>query len=242
MRNRTTLAAALATGVLTLALTATTTAATAAGNTGASGGRADREATPCGAVRLTGELPAPPAGMAVRQQVTIGEDCRPVLGEVTLVPARESAAAKSAAAPATGAAAATAAGATRQFKSWNEMFDCCNIRMTGLYTTSQWTSDGNRVTAASTEVTQQWNREPWNAGWSLKSAAKNTDCATDCDVSRTEAHADFTYKGIFDPSGGWYANTHHSAVDLKADGTATCSFDVSLRHTFIGWNWQRGCQ
>ncbi|MFJ3928184.1 hypothetical protein [Streptomyces sp. NPDC090022] len=240
MRNRTTLAAVLAAGALTLTFTATTAATASAAPTGAAGGPSGRAATSCGDVRLTGELPAPPAGMAVRQQVTIGEDCRPVLGEVTYVPAGDGAAAKSAAAPTTVAAAA--AGTTRQFKSWNEMFDCCNIRMTGLYTTSQWTTEGNRVTSATTEATQAWNREPWNAGWNLKSATKSTDCATDCAVSRTEAHADFTYKGIFDPSGDWYANTHHSYVDLNADGTATCRFDVSLRHTFIGWNWQRGCQ
>ncbi|MBW5481635.1 hypothetical protein [Streptomyces bambusae] len=243
MRNRTTLAAATAAGMLSLMFTAgSATAASAAGNTAAPGAQAD--ATSCGEVRLTGELPAPPAGMAVQQQVTIGEDCRPVLGEVTFVPARAGAAAKTkaAAAPAGVAAAETAAGTTRQFKSWNEMFDCCNIRMTGLYTASQWTTDGSRITTASTEATQQWNREPWNAGWNLKSATQNTDCAENCDVSRTEAHADFTYKGIFDVTGSWYANTHHSYVDLNADGTATCRFDVQLRHSFIGWNWQRGCQ
>ncbi|RSS76859.1 hypothetical protein [Streptomyces sp. WAC06614] len=239
MRNRNTLAAVLAAGMLSLTLTAGTASATEAA--GAAGAPAER--TSCGEVRLTGELPAPPAGMAVQQQVTIGEDCRPVLGEVTFVPARDGAAAKkSAAAPAGVAAAATTAGTTRQFKSWNEMFDCCNIRMTGLYTTSQWTTDGARITTATTDATQQWNREPWNAGWSLKSATQNTDCATDCTASRTEAHADFTYKGIFDVTGGWYANTHHSYVDLNADGSATCRFDVQLRHTFIGWNWQRGCQ
>ncbi|MFB6563746.1 hypothetical protein ACFCYH_33480 [Streptomyces sp. NPDC056400] len=239
MRNRNTLAAVLAAGMLSLTLMAGT--ATAASTADAPGGRTDQTGTSCGELRLTGELPAPPAGMAVQQQVTIGEDCRPVLGEVTFVPAREGAAAKTAAAPA-GVAAGTTAGTPRQFKSWNEMFDCCNIRMTGLYTTSQWTTDGGRVTTAATEATQQWNREPWNAGWNLKSTAKNTDCAADCAASRTEAHADFTYKGIFDVTGNWYANTHHSYVDLNADGTASCRFDVQLRHTFIGWNWQRGCQ
>ncbi|WP_330301219.1 hypothetical protein [Streptomyces sp. NBC_00503] len=242
MRIRITLAAVLAAGVLSLTAA---TATAASGTTARQAAPATQEAgADCGEVRLTGELPAPPAGMAVQQQVSIGADCRPVLGEVKLVPADNGAASKSTAAPAVAVAMAGAneGGTTRQFKSWNEMFDCCNIRMTGLYTTSQWTTDGNRITTAATDVTQQWNREPWNAGWSLKSATKNTDCSSDCGVSRTEAHADFTYKGIFDTSGDRYANTHHSYVDLNADGSATCRFDVQLRHTFIGWNWQRGCQ
>ncbi|MFD0279804.1 hypothetical protein ACFVHB_38750 [Kitasatospora sp. NPDC127111] len=235
MRNRIALAAALAAG--TLALTAApATAADAVVADATAGPGAGRS---CGGLRLTGALPAPPAGTAVQQRVSIGADCRPVFGEVTLVPAEGAPAAKGVAAA---AAAAAAAPTTRQFTSWNEMFDCCNIRMTGLYTTSSWTGDGTRITTADTTATQQWNREPWNAGWSLKSATKNSDCTADCAASHNEAHAEFTYKGIFDVTGAWYANTHHSYVDLAADGTATCRFDVELRHTFIGWNWQRGCR
>ncbi|WP_328930639.1 hypothetical protein OG429_40565 (plasmid) [Streptomyces sp. NBC_00190] len=232
MRNRITLAAVL----VAVALSLTVVPATAAETTATPAAPA---AQTCGEIRLTGSLPAPPAGMAVQQQITIGADCEPRLGEARLVPVASEGAAKTAVSPAAAPAAGVAA--VRQFKSWNEMYDCCNIRMTGLYTTSQWTTDGGRITTAATDATQAWNREPWNAGWSLKSATKNTDCFSDCGVSRTEAHADFTYKGIFDISGNVYANTHHSSVDLNADGSATCRFDVSLRNTFIGWNWQRGC-
>ncbi|MEU9305147.1 hypothetical protein [Streptomyces sp. NPDC048269] len=232
MRNRITLAAVLA--VVALSLTAVPAAAA-----GTSATPASPDARACGEVRLTGSLPAPPAGMAVQQQITIGTDCKPRLGETRLVPVASEGVSKTAGSASV--ASAADAGTVRQFKSWNEMYDCCNIRMTGLYTTSQWTTDSGRITTAATDATQAWNREPWNAGWSLKSATKNTDCSGDCGVSRTEAHADFTYKGIFDISGNVYANTHHSSVDLNADGTATCRFDVSLRNTFIGWNWQRGC-
>ncbi|MGA5042082.1 hypothetical protein ACPCA8_34415 [Streptomyces capoamus] len=196
------------------------------------GARADRS---CGDLRLTGSLPAPPVGMAVQQEVSIGVDCRPRLGEVRLTPL--------------GRAGATAAGAgtkdtesgRHRLSSWNEMYDCCNIRMTALYLTSHWATEGGRVVSADADATQQWNREPWDAGWSRKSATEGVDCATGCPVSRSEAHADFTYRGIFDATGAWYANTHHSYVDLKADGTAFCHFEVNLRHTFIGWNWRRGC-
>ncbi|MQS12971.1 hypothetical protein F7Q99_11875 [Streptomyces kaniharaensis] len=226
MRNRITLAAVLAAGVL--ALTAAPASAATAGTAAAPAGK------DCGALRLTGALPAPPAGMAVQQQITVGADCKPVLGEVKLVPAAKGTAVR--------ARAAADAGTTRQFKSWNEWFDCCNIRMTGLYTTSSWTTDGTRIGAANTDATQQWNREPWDAGWSLKAATKNTDCTTDCAASHTDAHAEFTYKGVFDVTGLWYANTQDSHIDLNADGTATCRFETATRHTFIGWNWQRGCQ
>ncbi len=199
---------------------------------------ADGTAQPCGSVRLSGELPAPPAGRAVRQQITIGPDCKLEPGPVEYV------AASGAVRPGTSPRATPAAGAEagHQVRSWNEMFDCCTIRMTGLYTTSSWTVADARVTTASTTPTQQWNREPWDAGWSLKSASGKDDCTTDCPAVNSEAHADFTYRGIFDPTGSWYANTHHSYVRLNADLTATCTFDVELKHSFVGWNWRRGCE
>ncbi|QWQ42898.1 hypothetical protein KME66_19345 [Streptomyces sp. YPW6] len=187
----------------------------------------------CTDVKLSGELPLPPAGMAVRQQVTIGPDCTPVPGAVRLVP--------SSAAPAVAASSRTAA-ETRQVRSRSEMYDCCNIRMTGLYTTSDWSFDGTAVTASATDATQEWNREPWNAGWSLKSSGKSADCLAGCPVSVNAAQAEFSYQGVFDPTGVWYANKHSTTVTLKADGTASCEFDVELKHSFVGWNWQRGCE
>lgn len=213
-------------------LTAAAPAALAAGHDGRPATRS------CGALRLTGSLPVPPAGMAVQQDVSIGADCAPRLGAVRLVPVDR---AKGAAAARQATAAATATDGTHHVSSWNEMYDCCNIRMTGLYTTSDWTTGGGRVVSSSTDASEQYNREPWNAGWSPASSRHDADCTADCAVSHTEAHADFTYRGIFDVTGNWYANSHHSYVDLGADGTATCRFDVDLRHTFVGWNWRHGC-
>ncbi|MFJ3788579.1 hypothetical protein [Kitasatospora sp. NPDC090091] len=231
MTFRSTTVALAAAGLLSLLGTTTAVAAPAEAPAG--------QGRECGAVRLTGSLPAPAPGQAVQQQVTIGADCTPQFGPVTYKPA-SAAASKTAAA--SQAAAAAAAGTTRQLRSWNEMFDCCNIRMTGLYTTSTWTTDGGRITTAATESTQGNNREPWNAGWSVKSTAKTDDCTTDCAVVHTKADAEFSYQGIFDVTGNWYFNTHHSSVQLNGDSTASCTFDVELRHTFIGWNWQRGCE
>ncbi|WP_097910701.1 hypothetical protein [Streptomyces sp. b84] len=228
MRHRIALAAALTTGLLALTAASATAAPTDV-RTAAPG-----DARACGDVKLSGALPVPPAGTSVRQDVSIGPDCTPVLGPARLV---------AKAGPVAGAQAAPAAAqADRQVRSWSEMYDCCNIRMTGLYTTSDWSSDGTVVTASSTDATQQWNREPWNAGWSLKSSGKSADCVANCAVSTNVADASFTYKGIFDPTGNVYANTHRSTVALKADGTASCEFEVDLKNTFIGWNWQRGCE
>ncbi|MEV5546086.1 hypothetical protein AB0L35_08070 [Streptomyces sp. NPDC052309] len=190
----------------------------------------------CEGVRLTGSLPVPPAGLSARQTVTIGEDCTPVTGKVEYVPAGSA----PGAAREAGVAAADSAG--RHVRGWNEMYDCCNIRMTGLYTTADWDTAGGRITTASSAATQGWNREPWDAGWSLASAANTQDCAADCLSVTAEADASFTYRGIFDATGDWYANTHRTSVRLNADGTASCTFDVELKHTFIGWNWQRGCE
>ncbi|MET9919217.1 MULTISPECIES: hypothetical protein [unclassified Streptomyces] len=227
-----TLAIAAAAGLFVLSAAPATAAPLGEASTGARAGQA------CTDVKLSGSLPVPPAGTAVKQQITIGPDCKPQLGPVQRVTKGGAGAAEVSART---IGAAVAAG-TRQVNSASEMYDCCNIRMTGLYTTSTWTTDGTRITTASTDATQQWNREPWNAGWSLVSSSKNADCLADCAVSNNEAHAAFSYKGIFDTSGDRYANTHHSYVELKADGTASCRFDVELKNTFIGWNWQRSCQ
>lgn len=189
----------------------------------------------CEGVRLTGSLPVPPAGLSARQTVTIDEDCTPRLGEVEYVPVAATTAAAHEGAPAATAAA-------RQVRSWNEMFDCCSIRMTGLYTTAAWNVADGRITTASSAATQGWNREPWDAGWSLKSSSDTQDCAANCSAVTARADASFTYKGLFDTTGDRYANTHHTSVRLAADGTASCTFDVKLKSTFIGWNWQRGCE
>ncbi len=197
------------------------------GTTVATAQESDPAPKSCDGVRLTGELPAPAPGQAVSGQITIGADCRP-----------EPASVRSGPAPARSARAA----AGHQLRGWNEMYDCCNIRMTGLYTSSSWDTADGRIPTAGTTATQEWNREPWDAGWSLAGQTTKDDCVTDCAEVNSEAHADFTYQGIFDPTGDWYANTHHSYIQLKADGTATCRFDVELRHTFVGWNWRYGCE
>lgn len=189
----------------------------------------------CAGVRLTGTLPVPPAGKAATQTVTVGADCTLQRGPVRHVPATS-------AAGSTARGPAAAAAADRHLRSWNEMYDCCNIRMTGLYTTADWSIADGRITSAGSDATQGWNREPWDAGWSLTSASDGQDCATGCSAVATRADASFTYQGIFDPSGDRYANTHHSSVRLAADGTAECTFDVELKNTFVGWNWRHGCE
>ncbi|MFF8476291.1 hypothetical protein [Streptomyces sp. NPDC015414] len=202
------------------------------------GKEAETAARSCGTLRLTSSLPEPPAGTAVQQDVSVGADCVPRFGAVRLVPVDR------AGQGTTGDRRATVAGAadgSHHLSSWNEMYDCCGIRMTALYTTSDWTTDGGRVTGAATDATERHNREPWNAGWSPVSVTRGTDCTAGCADSRSEAHADFTYRGIFDATGNRYANVHHSYLDLGADGTASCRFEVVLRHTFVGWNWRHGC-
>ncbi|MBI0294148.1 hypothetical protein JBE04_06550 [Streptomyces sp. PRKS01-29] len=196
----------------------------------------------CDGVRLTGELPAPAPGQAVSGQITIGADCKPERVSVQHGPASGRSAPSARTATAAGSATTAATATGHQLRGWNEMYDCCDIRMTGLYTTSSWDTANGRVTTGGTTSTQEWNREPWDAGWSLTSQNAKDDCVTDCAEVNSEAHADFAYQGVFDPTGDWYNNTHHSYVQLKADGTASCRFDVELRHTFVGWNWRYGCE
>jgi hypothetical protein len=179
----------------------------------------------CGALRLTGSLPAPPAGKAVRQSVTIGPDCQVITGPAKVV----------AASP----AARTAAAAP--FHTYSQMYDCCGIVMTALYTDSTATTAGGQVTSSSSTRSTHNNREPWNAGWSLVSATGSGGCAGACPAAEYNHHAEFSYQGIFDATGNWYYNVHDSKVVLNGDGTARCEQSVTLRHSFIGWNWVHGC-
>lgn len=221
MRKRISVVAVMAAFLMSLA---------AAVPAGAAGSDTTRDAgSACGNLRLSGAMPAPPVGMTAQQKITIGPDCEPRPGKVELIPVPGR------------PLSATGAAESRRLRSWSEMFDCCDIRMTGVYTTSTWQTEAGRVTDAATVVTHGWNREPWDAGWSLKSSDSAEDCTRDCAVSTVRAHAEFTYQGVFDVTGAWYANTHDSAIELRADGTASCTFDVNLRHSFVGWNWVRGC-
>ncbi len=184
----------------------------------------------CGDITLSGTLPVPPAGMSARQEVGIGADCTPVLGPVRYVPAVADTP-RSLTVP--GAAETT----PRQVRSWSEMYDCCKILMTALYTTSTWDTVGGQVANPATVVSHAANREPWNAGWSLTASRKDEQDSG----ALVTAHAEFGYRGIFDLGGNRYANTHDTTVRLNGDGTASCTFDITLRNTFIGWNSVRGC-
>lgn len=181
----------------------------------------------CGELRLAGQLPAPPAGMAARQEVSVGDGCKLDLGPVRFVPAPD-------------ARRHTAAG-SRELRTWSEMYDCCGILMTALYTTTTWANVDGGVREVNTTARHYWNREPWDAGWSLAGTSHSVDCHAACPSARAAAHAAFGYRGIFDLTGDWYANAHDSTVQLNGDGTASCRLDVTLRHTFIGWRWVRGC-
>jgi hypothetical protein len=121
------------------------------------------------------------------------------------------------------------------------MYDCCNILMTALYTDSTATTSGGQVTASSTAISTHNNREPWDAGWSVAGTSGTGGCSAACAAATYTEHAEFSYQGIFDPTGVYYYNTHDSAVVLNGDGTATCTQSVTLKHTFVGWNWQHSC-
>ncbi|MET8151295.1 hypothetical protein ACIBSW_31760 [Actinoplanes sp. NPDC049668] len=197
---------------ITILLTVATGLVVAAGPADAAPAAAEE----CGAVLLTSELPAPPAGRIARQAVTIGANCQVVRGPVEFV-----------AAP-----AAKAFSATATYRTSSEMYDCCRILMTALYTDS---------TVGSTTMSTHHNREPWNAGWSVTATSSNGGCQAECGAATYASHAEFSYRGIFDPTGTYYANVHDTSVVLNGDGSATCTQAVRLRHSFIGWNWQHTC-
>jgi hypothetical protein len=181
----------------------------------------------CEDVHIDGVLPSPPAGSAVRQTVTIDEQCAVRFGPVEFGPNR---------------VAAVAAGDVHTLRAYSTMYDCCGIVMTALSSTYTWRTAGRQITSASPDVRTRVNREPWDGGWTTQVVTSGGGCPLPCGQARYTAHAEFSYQGIFDVTGTWYANVHDSWVAVAGDGTATCGQSVSLRHTFIGWHWVRGCE
>jgi hypothetical protein len=211
-------------------LTALLTAAAVillAGAPAAAGADPGPPARSCGALRLTSDLPAPPPGSAVTQSVRIDDHCHVVTGPIRYTPVA--------------AEARRRAARPDTFHTYSQMYDCCGILMTALYTDSTATTSGGVVTSSETAVSTHNNREPWNAGWSVVSATSTGGCPAACAAATYAHQAELSYQGIFDVTGWWYHNEHRSAVVLAGDGTATCQQDVTLRHGFIGWHWEHGC-
>ncbi len=84
----------------------------------------------------------------------------------------------------------------------SEMYDCCGILMNAVYTGEV---DGRM------DVRTHANREPWNAGWAV--AANST--------AGVAHHVEFSYQGVFDPTGTWFYNVHDSEVTGTAAGYAS---------------------
>ena len=173
----------------------------------------------CENVRLDGTLPAPPPGLRYQQEVTLGADCTVRTGPVVAV----------------------AAEATGHVHSSSEMYDCCGILMTALYSDSSWTTADGQVTGATVGTATAAHAEGGGNGWKLVTVGTTGGCPAACPSAAYQHHAEFSYKGFFDSSGTWYHNAHDTSVTLRGDGTYGCSFSVTLRHTFLGWHHVRGC-
>nr|BFE76168.1 hypothetical protein GCM10020092_094690 [Actinoplanes digitatis] len=167
---------------ITILLLAATGLIVAAGPANAA---AQPSAEDCGAVRLTSDLPAPPAGKIARRAVSIGANCRIVRGPVEFVTAP----------------AVNAFDATATYHTSSEMYDCCRILMTALYTDSTVSTSGGMVTDSSTTMSTHHNREPWNAGWSVTATSTSGGCRAECAAATYAYHAEFSYRGIFRPDG-----------------------------------------
>jgi hypothetical protein len=173
----------------------------------------------CGELRLTDTLPVPEAGQLTRRSVVVDGDCRVTYGRVEVLPTR---------------GARVSGDKVRTYRTSSQMYDCCNILMNALTTAHTYpVLDGHAGPVTSTYGTHV-NREPWHAGWTLEKV-------TQTGGSSVDSHAEFSYRGIFDPIGGWYHNSYDTSVTVAPDGPTSCRQSVTLRHTFVGWHWEHSC-
>ena len=127
----------------------------------------------------------------------------------------------------------------------SHIWDCCNIVMTQLHTDLTWTTNGSTITG--------WNAGGWTtnhpegwpscgSGWQLvNSFLIQYAGGTGSSFIEVQAHAEWSYAGVFDCGGTLYYNVFNNYVYGWGSGGGSCYFSYSLRNTHSGWHLQAYC-
>lgn len=212
---------------------------------------ASTPARSCPGIKLSVTMPKPATGYIARGSIKVEDDCSLSTTPIQIVPASDATPNRRiSAAPLWSTGLNTVSGGTTsppppvRMQTESAVWDCCGIELTELHSNNAWNGDGSIVTGyvISGSVYGHSESTPAGPGWTLTtgSNALYGGCAG-CNVAQFHQHAEYAYKGVFDPTGNLYYNILDSYESNFGNGTWQCTLDWSARNTFPGWTWNHTC-
>jgi hypothetical protein len=117
-------------------------------------------------------------------------------------------------------------------------------QLNALYTSYDWSYDGNIVWSNNQWNTTWYHTEAWpSRGWWLdwQQLYYSAGCDFYCWSRTLTGRAGFGYQGVFDPTGLLFYNTYTNTMEGQADGSYRCTYYVDWRHSAPGWHYQQWC-
>lgn len=206
----------------------------------------------CPAGAFSFKVPQPPAGMVAKMSVSLDANCQPVYGPVSFLPeAIVAAAAEDAPAPRNHVElnpvdelSGYTASAYKCFRSSWTLFDPINIPLNQVYGNVCRGWNGTILTSYNVSGGYIYHRElgPAGPGWTPHRAA-NTQLSgcVGCTSAQFRQHAEFSYKGTFDPTGTVYYNSVNVQETIYGTGAKACIYGVSYRNWSFLWHTSVQC-
>lgn len=197
-------------------------------------------------------LPEAPTGMVSTREVTLDTDCQPIYGPVQFVPLAQ--------VPqptkrdyATGHFETIKSGQGQaiplgplvncqgSFHAALRLYDVIGLLLNEVYSDVCWSWNGTNVTGYSASGGYNYHPEytPAGPGWTpINPYNVQSNGCVGCSYVTIHQHTEFSYKGVFDPSGTLYYNTLDDYENLFGSGTKSCTFTFRYRNWYTGWhNW-----
>jgi hypothetical protein len=138
--------------------------------------------------------------------------------------------------------ALTSSGSRRIF-THSEIDDQVGIMLNRLHTDTSWSWSGTAVTSYSSTGYYAWHTEGGGGGWAPHNWSNVLDFGClGCAYAAFHAHVEFSYQGVFDPTGLLFYNVMDNRPTVNGDGTWVCRMDLNARHYSGLWKaWIHTC-
>jgi hypothetical protein len=154
-------------------------------------------------------------------------------------------------------AATAAAARCARWNTHSRVYDnnVAKIKINELTTTTRWCWRNGKITSASSPADYSYHEEkrfgiclPTGCGWKPRNVFNRllAGCVG-CSSAKVHAHADFSYRGLFDPIGRRYYNHLNTYPKVTGAGVASCRQIFSWRRKpktrgpVSFFNWKHGC-
>lgn len=206
----------------------------------------------CGAGVVEINLPKPPSGMQTTMNVTLNDNCKPVYGLVQFqvveqnpddyVAGRFSTLVSTLHLERLGLINRPFLHPVNTgdacFTAWLKLYDVIGLLLNGVRSEVCWSWNGAVVTSYSVGGEYEAHREytPAGPGWTIINPYNSqTGGCVGCANATFRQHAEFSYRGVFDPSGMLHYNAISIDEAITSTGYKNCSFSLSYSNWFSGW-------